>query len=129
MEESTRTVRNMICISCPIGCRLTVTMEGETVTVSGNQCSRGKVYGTEEMLAPRRVVTATVATDSEAIPRLPVRTTGALPKEYIDDLLNSAYRLVVPLPVKRGQIIIRDFHGTNIDLIASRDLSVPTRSS
>ena len=125
MPKANPTVREMVCISCPIGCRLTVTLDGETVSVAGNQCPRGEVYGTEEMLSPRRVVTATVATDSAVIPRLAVRTTGALPKEHIDELLNHAYKLVVALPVKRGQIIVRDFHGTGIDLVASRDLKAP----
>lgn len=115
--------REMVCISCPIGCRLTVSLEGDAVRVSGNQCPRGEVYGTEEMLAPRRVVTATVATDSAVVPRLPVRTTGPLPKEHIDELLNHAYKMTVALPVKRGQIIIGDVMGTGIDLVASRDVT------
>ncbi len=115
----------MVCISCPIGCRLTVKLEGETVTVAGNKCPRGEVYGTEEMLSPRRVVTATVATGSPSIPRLPVRTTGALPKENIDELLNRAYRLTVAPPVTKGQVIIRDIMGTGIDLVSSRDIAAP----
>lgn len=129
MSAVSATTRELVCISCPIGCRLTVTLEGETVTVSGNQCPRGEVYGTEEMLAPRRVVTATVATDSSVVPRLPVRTTGPLPKEHIDELLNRAYHVTVELPVKRGQVIIGDVMGTGIDLVASRDLAAPHAST
>ena len=31
------------CINCPMGCRMTVTMEnGEVVKVSGNTCKRGE---------------------------------------------------------------------------------------
>lgn len=124
-SKSGKTKREMVCISCPIGCRLTVTLDGETVSVGGNKCQRGEVYGTEEMLSPRRVITATVATGSASVPRLPVRTTGALPKEYIDELLNRAYRLTVPPPVVRGQVIVHDIRGTGIDLVASRDLASP----
>lgn len=125
MTESTKATRELVCISCPIGCRLSVSIEGESVTVTGNQCPRGEVYGTEEMLAPRRVVTATVATGSPIIPRLPVRTTGPLPKEHIGSLLNRAYELVVPLPVRKGQVVIKDIMSTGIDLVASRDLLLP----
>ena len=53
--------REMICISCPIGCHLTAEWENEeTITISGNKCNRGEIYGREEILAPKRVVTATV---------------------------------------------------------------------
>lgn len=125
MTDTNKKTRELVCISCPIGCRLTVAVDGETVTVSGNQCSRGEVYGTEEMLSPRRVVTATVATGSPVIPRLPVRTTGPLPKEHIGALLNEAYRLVVPLPVEKGRVVVADFKGTGVDLVASRAFALP----
>lgn len=126
MSEPEKNRKELVCISCPIGCRLTVAVDGEAVTVTGNQCPRGEVYGTEEMLSPRRVVTATVATGSPVIPRLPVRTTAPLPKEHIGSLLNRAYGLVVPLPVRKGQIVVEDIMGTGIDLVASRDLSIPS---
>ena len=31
-------VRNLICIGCPLGCPVTVTMEGEDIQVTGNTC-------------------------------------------------------------------------------------------
>jgi len=54
--------RKLVCISCPLGCRLTVTWEDERdITVKGNRCAKGESYAQEEILAPKRVVTATVA--------------------------------------------------------------------
>jgi CxxC motif-containing protein len=54
--------RKLVCISCPLGCRLTVTWEDESdITVKGNRCAKGESYAQEEILAPKRVVTATVA--------------------------------------------------------------------
>lgn len=41
MEE-----KNLICICCPLGCPLTVTLEnGEVISVTGNTCPRGAAYG------------------------------------------------------------------------------------
>ncbi len=35
-------IRNLTCISCPMGCQITVEMDGsEVVGVSGNTCKRG----------------------------------------------------------------------------------------
>lgn len=117
--------REMICISCPIGCRLKVrqTGENEEIVVEGNKCGRGKVYGEEEFLAPKRMVTCTCRTDSEAFPRVPVRTVSALPKELINDLLHDLYRLTVALPIRRGQPVLEDYRGTGIDVITTMSIT------
>ena len=45
--------RELICIGCPLGCSLTVSMEGaEVVSVTGNTCKRGDVYARKEVTQP-----------------------------------------------------------------------------
>jgi CxxC motif-containing protein len=132
----------MICITCPLGCHLSIQHISETeISVTGNRCSRGEAYAREELLFPKRVVTTTcravrraAAPSSPEAPkvpqvtslyaprRVPVRTTGAFPKERIPDLLNLAASLEAPLPVRRGDVLIRDVLGTGIDLIATRTI-------
>ena len=53
--------RELICIGCPLGCPLTVTMEGEQITVAGNTCKRGEIYAKKEVTNPTRVVISTVS--------------------------------------------------------------------
>ena len=53
-------VRELICIGCPLGCPLTVRMEGEQIEVSGNTCKRGEDYAKKEVLHPARTVTSSV---------------------------------------------------------------------
>lgn len=50
----------------------------------------GRVYAQNELTDPRRVVTATVSGNSTLMPRIPVRTSEALPKRHIDALLNRS---------------------------------------
>ena len=120
---SSNTTKEMICIACPIGCRLTVTPGEEgKIRVEGNQCARGQVYGEEEYLAPKRMVTCTCPTGSEEFPRLPVRTAAAIPKELINDLLQELYRTKVPLPVERGRTVLADYRGTGVDVIATMSM-------
>ena len=39
----------LTCIACPMGCPLSVEMDGDKViNVTGNTCPRGKVYGEKE---------------------------------------------------------------------------------
>ena len=53
-------VRELICIGCPLGCPLTVRMDGEEISVSGNTCRRGEDYAKKEVLSPTRIVTSSV---------------------------------------------------------------------
>jgi CxxC motif-containing protein len=128
-EELTK-VREMVCISCPIGCRLTLyTDENEELVVKGNRCPRGKEYAREEYFAPKRIVTATARTASSTFPRVPVRTDAPLPKEHIDALLKDVYELEVPVPISRGQVIFEDYHGTGVNLTASMSITDAKRRS
>ena len=53
--------RNLTCIGCPMGCPLTVKIENGTVlSVEGNTCKRGAIYGKKEVTDPTRIVTTTV---------------------------------------------------------------------
>jgi CxxC motif-containing protein len=68
--------RKLVCISCPLGCRLTVNWKDEgNITVEGNRCAKGESYAREEILAPKRVVTATVAV-AVAVPAVDGRTSA-----------------------------------------------------
>ncbi len=54
-------IRNLTCISCPMGCQITVEMDGsEVLSVTGNTCKRGDVYARKEVTNPTRIVTSTV---------------------------------------------------------------------
>ena len=67
MEE-----KNLICINCPLGCPLTVSMEdGEVKKVEGNTCPRGEAYAKKELTNPTRIVTSTVKVKGGRLARLP----------------------------------------------------------
>jgi CxxC motif-containing protein len=90
-----------------------------TITVSGNQCSRGSQYARDELIDPRRVVTATCRTSSPLHPRLPVRSRDPCPRELIPAVLQRIYELNVPLPVRQGDFL-GEFEGVSI--IATRSI-------
>jgi CxxC motif-containing protein len=113
--------RELICISCPLGCRLTVKiLDGDSsVEVRGNRCPRGEVYGREEVLRPKRMVTATMATDNAEFPRIPVKSASPVPRERIPDILNRLYALKVSLPASAGDVLA-DIDG--ISFVSTRTL-------
>lgn len=117
------TAREMVCIACPIGCRLTVNADGEAgITVKGNRCPKGEAYGREEILSPKRMVTAVARTDSAPFPYVSVRTDRPLPRPLMAALLSEIYGMRISLPVRRGQVLMEDFRGTGVSVVASRTL-------
>ena len=69
MEE-----RKLTCIGCPMGCPLTVVMNGkEVISVTGNTCKRGDVYARKEVTDPTRIVTSTVRVSGGSIHMVSVK--------------------------------------------------------
>ena len=130
-------MRELVCIVCPVGCSLTVQESnagnaGAALEITGNRCPRGLSYAQEEIREPKRTLTATCAVvlgkDAEkrslyAPRRVPVKTSAPCPKEKIPALLAEVYRTKVALPVKLGDVIIADWNGDGIDIVATRTIA------
>ena len=114
----------LTCINCPLGCALTVTVDGEAVTVTGNTCPRGEEYGKKEVTSPTRVVTSTVTVRGGIIPRVSVKTEHDIPKGSINAVCEMIRKAEVSAPVHIGDVIIKDCAGTGVDIIATKDVPV-----
>jgi len=113
--------KSMICISCPIGCRMEAELLADgTVAVSGNGCPRGNVYATNELTDPKRMVTGVVACDSPGIPFVPVRTSEPLALNKIPGFLAALRKLRAACPVKTGDVLLADFDNTKVNAVATR---------
>lgn len=116
-----------LCIGCPLGCRLEVDeAEGDIVEVRGFSCRLGKEFAVQEHTDPRRLVTTTVGVDGARWPRLPVKTTGTVPKALVREVCRALAHVRVRAPVRLGDVVIADVLGTGVDVVATRDL--PTTS-
>lgn len=117
--------REVICIGCPLGCRMIVKVNdetGEIEDISGNGCKEGKGYAETEVKSPERVLTATVMTEESKKPLLPVRTSRPIPKSKLKECMIELASFKVKLPIKIGQAIIKSILKTEADLVATRDL-------
>lgn len=117
--------RELICISCPMGCRLTVTENPECKAgfkVSGNTCKRGEIYAIKEVTAPERTLTSTVKIEGAKLKRLPVITKGSIPKEKMFEIMNLLNEVVVKSPIREGDVIVENLVLSGIDLVASRTM-------
>jgi len=111
--------RELICICCPMGCRMNVEIEnGEVQSVTGNTCKRGSDYAVSEITAPVRMVTTTVRT-AEGV-SIPVKTASPIPKDRIFDCMREIKAAKVTLPVHTGDIILENTVGSGIAVVAAK---------
>jgi len=114
--------KQIICVACPKGCRLSVQHDGEQILVTNEGCKRGVEYAIGEMKDPRRMVATTVRIHGGRHPLLPVYTANPFPKAHIMELLALLRKTEINAPVKEGQVILDDALGTGIPILASRDM-------
>ena len=118
MEE-----RKLTCIGCPMGCLLTVVMNGkEVVSVTGNTCKRGDVYARKEVTDPARIVTSTVRVSGGSIPMVSVKTKEDIPKDKIFECVRALKGIQVPAPVHIGDIILKNVADTGVDIVATKNV-------
>ena len=97
MEE-----RKLTCIGCPMGCPLTVVMNGkEVVGVTGNTCKRGDVYARKEVTNP---------------------TKEDIPKGKIFECVKALKGIEVPAPVHIGDVILENVADTGVDIVATKNV-------
>lgn len=112
--------RELTCIGCPLGCAITVTMDGDAVvSVAGNTCPKGDAYARKEMTDPTRIVTSTVRVEGGASPMVNVKTASDIPKGKIFDCVDAIRTVTVTAPVKIGDVILSNVAGTGVDIVAA----------
>lgn len=117
--------REIICTICPNSCRLSVwrDKEGE-LHISGNKCNRGLEYGRSEYTNPERMLITTMRIEGGILPVVPVRSEKPIPKEYLLKAVKIVNENYCDAPVKMGDVVLKNILGTNVNVIASRDLPV-----
>lgn len=113
--------RELTCINCPMGCLLTVEMEGaQVLSVTGNQCKRGDIYARKEVVNPVRVVTATVKAVGGVLPVVSVKTKEPIPKGKIFDCMEEIRQTVLTAPVQIGETVLENVAGTGVAVVVTR---------
>lgn len=115
-------IREMTCIVCPMGCRLTVTSDGGELKVAGNTCPRGEKYARQEFTNPMRTVTSSVFVSGGRMPLCSVKTGGVIPKSLIPEALEAIRACRIEAPVHIGDVVISDICKTGVDLVATRNV-------
>ena len=113
----------IICVSCPIGCRMIIrSKDGKVTSVIGNACPKGIKYAEEEFVNPLRILPTTVKVIDGELPLVSVKTEKAIPKKLLLEAMAEIAEMEVKAPVKIGQVIKEDLLGTGVSLAATRNI-------
>lgn len=112
-------IRRFTCIDCPRGCLLTVTVDGDKITVDGNGCSKGIDYGRQEISAPMRTLTTTVGTTHPLYPRLPVRLSREILLGDQGKFMEAVRVVRVERDCEPGDVLTENLLDSGVDLIAT----------
>lgn len=115
--------RDLICVSCPLGCPITVELSqsGEVLSVKGNTCKRGEKYAISECTNPVRMLTSTMKVNGSSFPVVPVKTSAPIPKDMIFECMKAINNEVVDAPVKMGDVLICNVCDTGVDIVATNN--------
>lgn len=105
------------CIMCPMGCSLKVEKTDGEVIVSGNTCKRGEMYGKQEFVAPKRVVTSLVRVRGGGV--VSVKTADLVDKNRIFDILDLLKTVEAEKPIHIGDVIVENALGTGVNVVAT----------
>ena len=112
--------QTITCINCPMGCRMTVTVEnGQVTAVAGNACKRGERYAHQECVAPERMVTAVIPVPGRTMP-VSVKTRTPIPKKDIFACMHQLSQVHLTAPVHAGDVILPNVCGSGVDIIATK---------
>lgn len=117
------TKRELTCIGCPMGCLVTVELDGDAiVSVSGHTCPRGESYARKEVTSPTRIVTSTVRVEGGARERVSCKTASDIPKDKIADVMRAINAAVAVAPVSIGDVLIPNAADTGVSIVATANV-------
>ena len=106
-----------------MGCRIAVEMkDGEVIKTENAQCGRGRDYSLQELRSPVRDFFTTVRVAGGKIPVVSVRSTGPVPKSMLMACAVELAEIVIPAPVKNGDVIVINMKNLGVDIVATKDV-------
>jgi len=112
-------VKTLYCITCPIGCKLTIAGSGYDIVVDGNKCEKGQEFAEVEMTNPTRTLTTTVRTRFPGVPVLSVRTDGEIPKNKLMEAMRELSQVVIEEELGCGDTVLEDVADTGVSVIVT----------
>ena len=110
----------MTCAVCKNRCALTVEENDGIITVTGNKCARGELFGKEEFRGETMLFYRALHC-FESVLLVHVKTTGTVPKELVFRLIRLIKKQTIDRPMKRGEVLLHCPLGLDVDVVLDSD--------
>ena len=109
--------KSVICIECPMGCNISLELDGNRVVSSnGYGCKRGKIYAEQEVVSPKRILTTTLRTADDRM--IAVKSSAPINRDELLSVMDEIRDCRPNPPIALGQVLVRELrHG--VDLISA----------
>jgi len=98
-------MKEMICITCPTGCKLQAELVDGVFRVTGHTCKKGEAFALAELTNPTRTLCSTVRAKGGPTLMLPVRTDREIPKGAIPRVMALLAEIVVDKAMACGDVV------------------------
>ncbi len=113
--------REFVCIVCPRGCPLSIDLE--TLEVTGNTCKRGEIYAKNEVTNPTRTITSSVRVSNREDTLVSVKTSNPVPKGKIMEVMEEINKVSVKAPTHIGDVVIHNVLGLEgVDILITKNV-------
>ena len=114
-------MKEMTCIVCPRGCPLSIDLD--TLEVTGNTCPRGAMYAKNEVTNPTRTITSSVRVNNRENQLVSIKTTNPVPKGMIMQVMEEINKVSVPAPTHIGDVVIHNVLGLeDVDIVITKNI-------
>lgn len=114
-------------IVCPLSCYGKLSESEGEFAFDGFACLRGQLYAKSEYTDPVRMLTTCLSIEAAGIRRLPVVSNGEIPKRLLTQCYQLLSQMKITAPIKEGQIIATNILESNVDIIATRNITALPR--
>lgn len=117
--------RALICIGCPLGCRLEVKMENaQVVDVGGQSCKIGKTYAAKECTNPTRILTTTVEVENGYPEVASVKTERDIPKDKLFECIKELKNIKLTAPTHIGDVVLANIANTGVRVVVTTNCAL-----
>ncbi len=118
-------LKEVTCITCPKGCEVLVTIEGdEIIDIKDYECNRGREYAILELTSPVRNFATSMIVEKGDMPIVSCRLSKSVSKDLMFDILDVIKKNSCVAPIHIGDVLIENVCESGADVIATRNIGL-----
>ena len=119
------TTKLITCRCCPFGCQIEITSEeGVIYQIDGNNCLKGDHFAEQESGMQSRILTFGIKVKNGRYAQVEGITSKAFQLELRDKVISYLREIELEAPIKKGDILVLNLLGTDVSLLAKKDLPI-----